>query len=125
MEAILLVNGRMINTMALELITVFKSSKKMISLFSTLFPFLDVNGTFYKGYFRNGKKCGEGTLNNFLKRQTMKGIWIDGSCATSILQDDVLDENKISLKDCIPVVSKSKILCSLFSFEPVFADWPS
>lgn len=84
-----------------------------------------MNGTFYKGYFLNGKKCGEGALKNLVKGKTMKGIWMDDSCATSILQDDVQDVNEITLQKCIPEVSESNLLCALLLFGTFFADWLS
>lgn len=67
--------------------------KKPVLVAPVALPYsrLDVNGTFYKGYFCKGKKCGEGTLDNHHKRTTMKGIWMDGSCVTSILQDETTD----------------------------------
>lgn len=73
------------------------------------------NGIFYKGYYRNGIKSGEGTQQYILQNEIQKGIWIDGRCVTSVLKNIDKNENILD-KPCIPEVSNEIQDCS-FSLQ--------
>lgn len=109
----------------LTMVALNTSKTKKLSNFLKYFAFvtfLDVNDqTFYKGYFRNGKKCGDGTLNYLLKHKIQKGIWMDGSCVTSILQDDVRNDSMIPFKGCMAEVRVNlKLWIAGLSFTKLF-----
>ncbi len=78
-------------------------------------------GTLYKGYFRNGKRSGEGTLNFLFKRKIQKGVWLDGVCVTSIFQDDVEKEDSVPVDKWIAEVRWSAFHNSdVFHYEISF-----